>query len=36
MVQDVLPPRDAAKAQAVGTIGIEEWINKVKTGDPTA
>lgn len=36
MVQDVLPPRDAVKAQAAGTIGIEEWINKVKSGDPTA
>ncbi len=35
-VQDVLPERDVAKAQAVGTIGVEEWINKVKTGDPTA
>lgn len=36
LVQDVLPARDAAKAQAAGTIGVEEWINKVKTGDPTA
>jgi predicted pyridoxine 5'-phosphate oxidase superfamily flavin-nucleotide-binding protein len=35
-VQDVLPPRAAARAQALGTIGTEEWINKVKTGDPTA
>ena len=36
LVQDVLVPRDAARAQAAGTIGIEEWINKIKTGDPTA
>ena len=28
--------RDAAKAQAAGTIGVEEWIDKVKSGDPTA
>lgn len=36
MVQDALPARDAAKAQAAGTIGIEEWIEKVKSGDPSA
>jgi len=35
-VQDVLSARDAAKAQALGTIGAEEWLNKVKSGDPTA
>jgi len=35
-VQDVLPARDAAKAQAAGIIGIEEWADKVKSGDPTA
>ena len=35
-VQDVLSPRDATRAQALGTIGAEEWINKVKSGDPTA
>jgi uncharacterized protein len=35
-VQDVLSERDATRAQALGTIGAEEWINKVKTGDPTA
>jgi predicted pyridoxine 5'-phosphate oxidase superfamily flavin-nucleotide-binding protein len=35
-VQDVLSPTDAARAQALGTIGAEEWINKVKAGDPTA
>jgi predicted pyridoxine 5'-phosphate oxidase superfamily flavin-nucleotide-binding protein len=36
LVQDVLSARDAAKAQAAGTIGVEEWIDKVKSGDPTA
>ena len=36
LVQDVLPARDAEKARAAGTIGIEEWIEKIKTGDPTA
>jgi predicted pyridoxine 5'-phosphate oxidase superfamily flavin-nucleotide-binding protein len=35
-VQDVLSDRDAARAQSLGTIGAEEWLNKVKTGDPTA
>ena len=35
-VQDVLSPRDAASADTLGTIGAEEWLNKVKTGDPTA
>jgi hypothetical protein len=35
-VQDVLSPTDAARAQVLGTIGAEEWITKVKTGDPTA
>jgi uncharacterized protein len=35
-VQDVLSPRDAARADTLGTIGAEEWLNKVKTGDPTA
>jgi len=36
LIQDVLPPHDAAKVQAAGTIGIEEWIGKIKAGDPTA
>ena len=35
-LQDVLPARDAAQVQAAGTIGIAEWIDKVKSGDPTA
>ena len=36
VVQDVLSPPDAARAQGLGTIGAEEWANKVKAGDPTA
>lgn len=36
LVQDVLPARDVPKVQKAGTIGIEEWIEKIKTGDPTA
>ena len=36
VVQDVISARDAAKVQAAGTIGIEEWLDKVKSGDPTA
>lgn len=36
LLQDVLPARDAAKVESAGTIGIEEWIGQVKSGDPTA
>ena len=36
IVQDVISAEDAAKARAAGTIDIEEWIDKVKSGDPTA
>jgi predicted pyridoxine 5'-phosphate oxidase superfamily flavin-nucleotide-binding protein len=36
LIQDVIPARDAEKAQDAGTISIEEWINKVKSGDPDA
>ena len=36
LVQDVLPPADAARAQAAGTVGIEEWMDKVKSGHPEA
>lgn len=36
LVQDVLAAPDAAQAQAVGTIGIEAWLDKVRSGDPTA
>jgi len=36
IVQDVLLPDDAAKAQEAGVIPIEQWMDKVKSGDPTA
>jgi predicted pyridoxine 5'-phosphate oxidase superfamily flavin-nucleotide-binding protein len=36
LLQDVLSAHDAAKVQAVGTIGIEAWLDKVQSGDPTA
>lgn len=36
LMQDALPARDAEKVQATGTIGIGEWIDKVKAGDPGA
>lgn len=36
MVQDVLSPADAARAEAEGLIGIEAWVEKIKSGDPTA
>ncbi len=36
LFQDVLPTHAAAQVQSAGTIGIEEWIDKVKSGDPTA
>jgi uncharacterized protein len=32
LLQDVLPPDDLAKAQAKGTIDIEEWIGKIQSG----
>jgi hypothetical protein len=35
-IQDVLPARDVAKAQAAGTISVKEWADKIKSGDPTA
>lgn len=35
VVQDVLPAHDATKAQAAGTIGIEEYKDSVKSGDPS-
>ena len=35
-MQDVLPEQDRERAGKLGTIGIEEWIDKVKAGDPTA
>ena len=36
LIHDALPARDAGKVQAAGTIGIQEWMGKVKSGDPTA
>jgi predicted pyridoxine 5'-phosphate oxidase superfamily flavin-nucleotide-binding protein len=36
LINDALPARDAGKVQAAGTIGIQEWMGKVKSGDPTA
>ena len=36
LVRDALPARDAAQVDAAGTIGITEWMGKVKAGDPTA
>jgi predicted pyridoxine 5'-phosphate oxidase superfamily flavin-nucleotide-binding protein len=35
-IQDVLSERDRERAGKLGTIGIKEWIDKVKSGDPTA
>ncbi|HZV61727.1 MAG TPA: pyridoxamine 5'-phosphate oxidase family protein [Methylophilaceae bacterium] len=36
IVQDVLLPADAEKARKEGVIPVEDWMEKVKTGDPTA
>ncbi len=36
IVQDVLPPADAEKAKQAGIIPIEQWMDKVKSGDPSA
>lgn len=36
IVQDVLPPADAERAKEAGVIPIEQWMDKVKSGDPTA
>jgi hypothetical protein len=36
LVQDVLPETDLNKVKELGTIQIEEWIDKIKTADPTA
>jgi len=35
-VQDVLPPADARRAAAAGTLSIEAWMEKVVAGDPEA
>ncbi len=36
LTQDVLPAKDAAKAQAKGTIDIMEWVGKIQAGAPDA
>mgnify|MGYP000709908116 CR=1 FL=1 len=36
LVQDILLPSDAEKAQQVGIIPIETWVGKVMNGDETA
>ena len=36
LIADALPPRDGAKVDAAGKIGIVEWMGKVKSGDPSA
>lgn len=36
LVQDILPATDLQKVEKLGTIHIEEWIEKIKSGDPTA
>lgn len=36
IVQDVLPPADAERAKEAGVIPIEQWMDKVKSGDPSA
>lgn len=36
ILQDVISPAEAEKAQKEGLIDIDEWMEKVKTGDPTA
>lgn len=36
LVQDVLPEADARRVEEVGSISIETWIEKIKSGDPTA
>lgn len=36
ILQDVISPAEAEKAQEEGLIDIDEWMDKVKTGDPSA
>ncbi len=36
LVQDVISAKDAEKAREMGVIGIGDWLEKVKVGDPTA
>jgi len=36
IVQDVISDKERKKAQEAGIIPVEDWMEKVKTGDPTA
>lgn len=36
LMQDVIPEADQKKVEQLGTIAIEDWIEKVKTGSPEA
>lgn len=36
LMQDVIPAADLQKVEKQGTIQIEEWIEKIKTGSPEA
>jgi uncharacterized protein len=36
LVQNVISEQEATRANELGIIGIEEWMNKVIIGDPTA
>ena len=36
LVQDVISAKDAQKARELGVIGIGDWLEKVKAGDPEA
>jgi predicted pyridoxine 5'-phosphate oxidase superfamily flavin-nucleotide-binding protein len=35
-IQDALPHRDVARAQAAGVISADDWMERVKRGDPSA
>lgn len=36
LVQDVILTKDLQQAEVEGLINIEEWVDKIKSGDPTA
>ncbi len=36
LMQDVIPEADLKKVEKIGTIQIEEWVEKIKTGSPEA
>lgn len=36
LVRDALPERDAAAAEKLGPLDIAEWMERVKSGDPSA